>query len=404
MGSRRRTAPVNNTTTVVNAPNATNVTVVSGSVGTINNTVVNKTVIINQAPPVILPPPAQRAITSSSAVAAPSVTTIGNTVITSVAPDLSPVPRYSTPTNVWSNVPFVTVATPTATVTVTSNPSVNAGVQVSDARSIRTDLCDSLTNDPSIGSQDFTLTGNGGATNFRFPVRGAPSNVVVKNLSTGATVSSSTYTVVVRTDSFSWLRFDTAPADGISFKVTFEIGDSGDIRTVDAGSWRNWQSLVGELSAKLDSIKQATATSTHVGANSVTTWNAGDPTLVNDAQNALNDLRRAIKRPGMRMDVGQVAGICDYLDKQLSRIDSNLNKVSIVEGIRCGTGVPPKPNTDSNIAGRIYQNDIRYTYFVGSPSCASYRPPNQPPGTSVLAVCYRRKFDSDTGRFYYSIG
>lgn len=400
MGSRRRTAPVVNNTTVVTAPTATNATVVSGSVGTINNIVVRNTTIINQAPPVILPPPAQRAITSSSAISAPSVTTIGNTVITSVAPDLSPVPRYSTPTNVWSNVPFVTVATPTATITVTSNPSVNAGVQVSDARSIRTDLCDSLTNDPSIGSQDFTLTGNGGATNFRFPVRGAPSNVVVKNLSTGATVSSSTYTVVVRTDSFSWLRFDTAPADGISFKVTFEIGDSGNIRTVDAGSWRNWQSLVGELSAKLDSIKQATTTSTHIGANSVTTWNAGDPTLVNDAQNALNDLRRAIKRPGMRMDVGQVAGICDYLDKQLSRIDSNLNKVSIVEGIRCGTGVPPKPNTDSNIAGRIYQNDIRYTYFVGSASCASYRPPNQ---QIVQAVCYRRQYDSATGRFYYSV-
>jgi len=396
MGSRRRTTTVSNT--VVNAPTASVVNVVSGSVGQINNTVVNSTTIINQAPPVILPPPAQRAITSSSAISAPSVTTIGNTVIRSVAPDLSPVSvRYSTPNNVWSNVPFVTTATPTATVTVVNSPNIDVGVQVSDARGIRTDLCDSLTNDPTSGSQDFTLTGNGGATNFRFPFRGAPSNVVVINLSTGATVAGNTYTVVVRTDSFSWLRFDTAPADGISFKVTFEIGDSGTIRTVDAGSWNNWQALVRELTAKLNSIKAATATSTHVGANSVTTWNAGDPTLIIDAQNAVNSLQRAIKRPGMRMDVGQVAGICDYLDKQLSRIDSNLNRVAYVGGVRVGTTTVTS-NTDSSIAGRIYQNDIRYTYFVGPASAAQYIPPN---ATTIQPVTYRRLYDSVTGRFYY---
>lgn len=405
MGSRRRTTnntTVNNTT-VVNAPSAGVVNVVAGPVGQINTTVVNQTVIVNSPPPVILPPPAQRVITATGAISAPSVTTIGNTVIQSVAPDLAPVPRYSTPTNVWSNVPFVTVATPSATVTVTNNPNVDTSIQVSDARNIRTELCDSLTNNPAIAAQDWTITGNGGATNFRFPVRGAPSNVVVTNLSTGATVSSSTYTVVVRTDSFSWLRFDTAPADGISFKVTFEIGDSGVIRTVDANSWNDWQSLVKSLDARLNAIKNATTTTTaYIGANSVTTWNVGDPTLINDAQNAVVSLRRAIKRPGQRMDVGQVAGICDYLDKQLERIEGNLNKVGIVEGIRCGTN-PPKPNTDSNVAGRIYQNDIRYTYFVGPSSCASYRPPNQP-DMFGLAVCYSKKYDSATGRFYYSIG
>lgn len=398
MGSRRKTTVVNNTT-VVNAPNAGVVNVVAGPVGQINTTVVNKTVIVQSPPPVILPPPAQRVITATGAISAPSVTTIGNTVIQSVAPDLAPVPRYSSSTNVWSNVPFVTVAAPSATVTVTNNPNVDTSVQIGDARNIRTELCDSLTNNPAIAAQDWTITGNGGATNFRFPVRGAPSNVVVTNLSTGATVSSNTYTVVVRTDSFSWLRFDTAPADGISFKVTFEIGDSGVIRTVDANSWNDWQSLVGSLDSRLAAIKNATSTTTHIGANSVTTWNAGDPTLINDAQNAVVSLRRAIKRPGQRMDVGQVAGICDYLDKQLQRIEGNLNRVNYVEGVRCGT-VSVTTNTDTSISGRIYQNDIRYTYFVGPASAAIYSPPN---ATVTTTVVYRRQYDRITGRFYYAV-
>jgi hypothetical protein len=401
MGSRRRTT--------VTAPTAAVVNVGSGSVSTVTNnvtnvsnvtTVVTNNTVIYRNPP---PPPPQLVITSSSTLSTPAVTSISSTIVRSSPPDLAPTPiRYASSTNVWSNVPFVSISGGTSpSVTVVNSTSVDVSLRVAEAQNTRADLCDSLTNTSS-ATQQWTFVGNGSATRFRFTVRGAPTNVVVVNLTSGATVSPSSYSISVRGDSFSWLVFDTAPTDGVSYSVTFDVGDSGTIRTIDAGSWRNWQSLVGELSSKLDSIKTATSTSIHIGANSVTTWNAGDPTLVNDAQNAVNELRKAIKRPGMRMDVGQVAGICDYLNKQLTRIEGNLGKVGVVEGIRCGTN-PPKPNTDSNVAGRIYQNDIRYTYFVGPSSCASYRPPNQPDMLG-LAVCYSKKYDSATGRFYYSIG
>ena len=399
MGSRRRTT--------VTAPTAAVVNTGSGSVSTVTNnvtnvsnvtTVVNNTTVVYRVPP---PPVPQLVITSSSTLSAPAVTTISSTIVRSSPPDLSP--RYATTPSVWSNVPFVAVSGSTpSSVTVVNSPSVDVSLRVAEAQNTRADLCDSLTNTSS-ATQNWTFVGNGSATRFRFTVRGAPTNVVVVNLTSGATVSSSDYTISVRGDSFSWLVFNTAPTDGVSFSVKFDVGDSGNIKTVDANSWQNWQRLVGELNSRVNAIKSATATTTHVGANSVTTWNFGDPTLINDAQNAVNDLSRAIKRPGMRMDVGQVAGICDYLNKQLTRIESNLGKVSYVDGVRCGTGVPPKPNIDSNIAGRIYQNDIRYTYFTGSDSCASYRPPNQP-GISFAgpAVCYRKQYDSSTGRFYYS--
>ena len=393
MGSRRRTTVVAPTAAVVNTG--------SGSVSTVTNnvtnnvtTVVNTTQVIYRVPP---PPAPQLVITSSSTLSAPAVTTISSTIVRSLPPDLSP--RYATTPNVWSSVPFVATSGGTpSSVTAVNSPSVDVSLRVAEAQNTRADLCDSLTTNTSSVTQNWTFVGNGSATRFRFTVRGAPSDVVVVNLTSGATVSSSSYTITVRGDSFSWLVFDTAPADGVSFNVTFNVGDSGNIRTVDANSWRGWQQLVGELNSRVNAIKAATATATHVGANSVTTWNSGDPTLINDAQNAVNDLSRAIKRPGMRMDVGQVAGICDYLNKQLTRIESNLGKVSYVGGVRCATGTITN-NTDSNISGRIYQNDIRYTYFTGPSSCASYIPPN---ATSVPAVCYRKQYDSSTGRFYYS--
>jgi hypothetical protein len=395
MGSRSRTT-TNTTTTVVNAPTAAVVNVVSGNLTQVTN-VVNRTTVVYRNPPA---PPPQRVITSGNVVSAPSVATIGSTVVTSSVPDLAPVAiKYTSPNNVWTSVPFVSVSpVPTQVVTVVNNPSIDVGLQVADAQNIRADLCESLTTDPSSGVQDWTITGNGSATRFRFPNRGAPTNVAVVNLTSGATLNTDSYSVSVRGDSFSWLVFDTALSDGVSYKVTFNIGDSEIIKTVSAGNWRNWQAQIGSLNSRLNSIKTATSGTKYVGANQTTTWTIGDPTLVADAENALSDLQRAIKRPGMRMDVGQVAGICDYLERQLSRIENNLNKVSVVEGVRCGT-TTVTVNTDSSIAGRIYQNDIRYTYFVGSASCASYRPPN---ATNVLAVCYRRQYDSATGRFYYS--
>ena len=391
MGSRKKS------TTVVNASSAAVVNVVSGNVTQVTN-VINQTTVVYRNPPAPAP---QRVITSGNVVSAPVVASIGSTVVRSSVPDLTPAAvKYVSPNNVWTSVPFVTTAPVTAqVVTVVNSPSIDVGLQVADAQNIRADLCESLTTDPSLGAQDWTITGNGSATRFRFPVRGAPSNVVVVNLTSGATVSSTSYSVSVRGDSFSWLVFDSALTDSVNYKVTFNVGDSGVIRTVDSANWSNWQSLIGALDSRINSIKSATSNTNYVGGNQTTAWTTGDPTLVIDAQNAVAELKKAIKRPGMRMDVGQVASICDYLNRQLERIENNLGRVTYVEGVRCSTGAV-KVNGDLSVAGRIYENDIRYTYFAGPDSSASYIPPN---ATSVPAVRYRKQYDRNTGRYYYAV-
>ena len=353
-------------------------------------------------------PPAQQVISAGNVSRLPSVSSIGSTRIVSALPDLPAVAvRYASPPNAYTTVPFVPHLQPAVPV---GRPSINESLAANNdiilAQSARDDLCNDVLTNPLVGAQNFNITGNGGATRWRFPVRGAPTNLVVTDLSTGSVVSADNYSVSIRGDSFSWIIFNTAPANGISFNISFEVGDSNNIRVVRATDWNGWQLQLREIEKRVANVRNATnspySNTRYVGSNRVTSWSIGDPTLIEDAQTAIRDLRGAIKRPGMRMNVGEVAGICDYLNSQLARIENDLDRVEYVGGVRPATGgSAPYGSADPAIASRIYQNDIRYSYFTGPDTCANYAPPNA--GINPV-VCYKKQFDNISGRFYYTTG
>ena len=375
----------------------------SSSTTTTVTQIVEKTVY--RAPPA---PPAQQVISAGNVSRLPSISSIGSTRIVSAPPDLPAVAvRYASPPNAYTTVPFVPYLQPAFPV---GRPAVNESVAANNdiilAQNARDDLCNDVLTNPLLGTQNFSITGNGGATRWRFPVRGAPTNLVVTNLSTGSVVTADNYSINVRGDSFSWIIFNTAPANGISFNISFEVGDSGSIRVVRATDWNGWQLQLRELEKRVANVKNATnspySNSRYVGSNKATSWTIGDPTLIEDAQTAIQDLRGAIKRPGMRMNVGEVAGICDYLNSQLDRIENDLDRADYVGGVRPATGgATPYGSADPAIASRIYQNDIRYSYFTGPDTCASYAPPN---ARVSAAVCYSKRYDNVSGRFYYTTG
>lgn len=351
-------------------------------------------------------PPAQQVITAGNIRNVPALTSIGSTRIRSPQPDLpAAIVRFGSPPNAWTSVPFVPNLQPAMPmVRPSTSRNVDANIDIREAQSARDAVCESILTDPTIGAQDFTITGNGSATRFRFPVRGAPSNVEVTNLSTGAALATNLYSVAIRGDSFSWLQFDTALSDGISYRVVFNVGDSGVLRTVRTNDWNGWLTQIREIENRIarvkDSVEGTFSASRYVGGSRTASWNIGDPTLIGDAEQAVRDLKGAIKRPGMKMNVGQVAGICDYLNSQLERIQNNLSRNEYVGGIRPATTSSTNyRNTDTNIASRVYDNDIRYNYFSGSDSCARYAPPN---AQVSPAVCYRKEYDAVSDRFYYT--
>lgn len=373
-----------------------------GGGGGSSTTTVTKTVY--RAPPA---PPAQQVITAGNTTNLPSLDRIGSTRIVSPIPDLpAAAVRYNSPPTAWNTVPFVPFVQPAVPVVRPSfSRNLEANADVQQAQIARDTVCEDILTDPTIGAQDWTITGNGGATRFRFPVRGAPTNVQVVNLTTGQALSNSTFDVLVRGNSFSWLQFDTPPESGISYRVVFNVGDSGLMRTVRTNNWNGWRTQLREIENRIQSIKDSVtgsySASRYVGGNKTASWNIGDPTLIGDAEQAVADLRAAIKRPGMRMNVGEIAGICDYLNSQLERIENSLSRNEYVDNIRpATTGSTNYANADPSISSRIYQNDIRYSYFVGPDQCASYSPPNQRVSS---AVCYRKEFDSLSGRFYYTL-
>lgn len=352
-------------------------------------------------------PPAQQVITAGNVSSVPALTSIGSTRIAAPQPDIpAAVVRYNSTPTAWTTVPFVpSLQASMPVVRPTTSRNVEANIDIQAAQSARDTVCDSILTDPTIGAQDWTITGNGGATRFRFPVRGAPSNVTVVNLTSGAALATSSYSVTIRGDSFSWLVFDTAPADGVSYRVSFNVGDSGVLRTVRTNNWLGWLTQVREIENRIarvkDSVDGTFSASRYVGGNRTASWNIGDPTLIGDAEQAVADLKTALKRPGMKMNVGEVAGICDYLDSQLQRIESSLSRSDYIGGIRPATTATTNyQNTDTNIASRVYDNDIRYNYFSGSDSCSRYAPPN---AISASAVCYRKQYDTVSGRYYYTI-
>ncbi len=361
--------------------------------------------VVQLPPPPPRPPQPQQVITSGNVAKIPSSISIGSTRISTPAPDFSiPLPRFNTPITPWNSVPFVPSF---PAVRVTERPAISqdieANIEISAAQSARDTVCADILDDPSSGEKSFVFTGNGSVTRFRFSARGAPSNVVVVNVNTGEIVSSSLYNVLVRGDSFSWLVFDTAPAAGVVHRVSFTVGDSG-IVTVRAQNWSGWQSLISDVERRLANVKNAVngknSNARYVDGNSAFQWSISDPTLIGDAESAVRDLRSAIKRPGQQMNTTQIATICDHLERQFQRIESQLSKQEVIGGIRNASGNSPTfQNTDVGISSRIYQNDIRFGYFVGPSNAAIYNPPN---AVALSPQRWRQGFDSATGRFFYS--
>jgi len=367
-----------------------------------SSTTTTVTQTVYQAPPA---PPSQQVITAGNVNSIPALSSFGSTIVASPLPDLpGTVVKYGSQT-AWNTVPFVPFIQPSMPFVAPSfSRNIEANADVQAAQNTRDSLCEDILNDPTVGAQDWTITGNGGATRFRFPVRGAPTNVTIVNLSTSAALSTSSYSVQVRGVSFSWLVFDTAPSNGVDYRISFNVGDSGLLRVVRTNSYNRWLTQVREIETRVQRIKESTSgsfsSSKFVGGNAAANWSIGDPTLIGDAEQAVADLKSALGRPGMKMNVGQIAGICDYLNSQLERISNNLSRNDYIGGVRLST--PPSGvygNADVSIASRIYDNDIRYNYFSGPDACAIYGPPN---ARANIRICYRKEYDAVSGRYYYT--
>jgi hypothetical protein len=265
--------------------------------------------VINNYPPA--PPPAQQVITSGSVRSIPQLRTVGSLKVASPPPDFpSNLQRVTLPT-AWNTVPFVTNLQPAQT---GSRPTVSLNIGANDdiivAQNSQTNVCEDILTDSSIGNQIFTITGNGGALRFPFPLRGAPSNVVVVNLATGETLDSSEYSVLLRDDSFSFLTLNTAPENNIDFRVSYTIGDSGILRSVNSQKWSSWQLEIRNIENRLASIRNAVnspySNARYVGGNTTATWSIGDPTLLGDAEQAVRNLRTATRRPGLQINTAQI--------------------------------------------------------------------------------------------------
>lgn len=356
-------------------------------------------------PPPPPPPQPQQVITSGNVAKIPSSVGVGSSRISTPAPDFSiPLPKFNTPITPWNSVPFVPSF---PAIRVTERPAVSqdieANIEISAAQVAQNTVCEDILDDPSSGEKSFVFVGNGSVTRFRFSARGAPSNVVVVNVATGEIVSSAQYNVLVRGDSFSWLVFDNAPAAGVAHRVSFTVGDSGIVR-VRAENWSGWQSLINDVERRLDRVKNAVngknSNARYVNSNDKFQWSINDPTLIGDAESAVRDLRSAIKRPGQQMNTTQIANICAHLERQFQRIENQLSKQEVIGGVRNASGNSPTfQNTDVGISSRIYQNDIRFGYFIGPSNAAIYNPPN---AVSLSPQRWSRGFDSTTGRFFYS--
>lgn len=330
----------------------------------------------------------------------------GSNKSVSPAPDTpTTVVRYNTTPNAWNNVPYVGSRQSTSPVI---NPSISknadAVVDINEAQTTSSSLSANILTDENSILQSFTITGNGSATRWRFPIAGAPRNVIVTNLSTDTVISSSLYSITNNTDGFAWIVFDTAPTSSVNYNISYDVGSSG-TTTVTEESWSSWQAQIRSIENRLNNIKLVTdgltTNARYIASNKNAKWSLTDPTIVNDAQAALNSLKVAIKTPGNRMDLTEINSIIAFLNSQLGRIDSELNKSNVIDGIRPGAGgAPVFQNTDVVVASRIYDNDIRYRYFSGPESAAIYNPPN-----SVVASPQRwtKRFDAINNRYYYSI-
>lgn len=355
-----------------------------------------RTTIINTSTTVAPQQPSSQPLVQSGRISGLPVTyTVGASRRVGPAADFPVrVQPYNPFRTAWSSVPYVPfrprnvhnpVVRPTVpSQTVTNNSLSSAGV-------IKDQVCNDILSDPVSGVDSFVITGNGKATRFRFPVAGAPSEIAVTNNSTGAVVSGSDYTVLVRSDSVSWLIFDTAPADGISFNVKYVLGDSPFIRNVRVGTWTDWLVQLNNLQRQLLSAKTNAQTNQSYRFGYSTFSNRVPESAVYDeAIEAVIQLKSQIKAPGSKMDLKSIAAACNNIEDQLAKIGAGTGKRSQADSTVGGPLITsPSITRGANI---VFDFDDRYTSF--SPSGGEFY---------YNGKLYTRQFDSQVGANYFDL-
>ena len=340
-------------------------------------------------------PPAQPVVQSGRIAGNPVTYTIGATRRVQPAPGFPvQVQPYNPFRNVYNTVPFVpyrprNVYNPIVTPRVPPQTVTNNNLSV--AGSIKDEVCDDILSDPIRGIDGFTITGNGKATRFRFPVAGAPTNIAVVNKSSDTELASSEYNVLVRGDSVSWIIFDTAPADGISYRISYSIGDNPYIRTVRTASWTDWLVKLNDLQRQLLSAKNRANLDTSYRYGYSTVYNRiPESTAYDKAIDAVVQLKRKIAKPSDKMDLKSIEAACNFLEDQLAKINAGTGKRSQVDDNFGGALV--KTPTISRGANIVFEFDDRYSSFT--PSGGEY---------SYGGKLYTRQYDSAVKANYFDL-
>lgn len=338
----------------------------------VNETRVTRTAVI--APPTL--PPVQPVVQSGKVSGTPTVYTISAVRRIQPAPDLPLFfgQRYNPFRTAYNTVPYVpyrprTVYNPP--IQPYTPPQAVANTDLISAGQTKDEVCDDILQNPVRSVDNFNITGNGKATRFRFPVAGAPTEVAVTNNSTGSTVSSSDYTVLVRDKSVSWIIFDTAPADGVSYNIKYIIGDNPFIRTVKAGDWTGWLLKLNTLHRQLESARNNAQSRQSYNTGYRTTQNTIPESSQYDvAIEAVIELKKTIQRPGIKLDTRNIATACNNLDAQLEKINAGTGKNSQADAT-VGAPLVSSPNI-SRPANIVFEFDQRYDGFKKSSDCNGY--------------------------------
>lgn len=338
-------------------------------------------------------PSAQPTVTSGRIAGTPTTYTIGAIrTVTPFAESISATQRYNPfsaffstpyvptrPTNVYS--PVTRISVPAQSVT---NNSLNS------AGTIKDEVCDEILGSSASGIDSFTVCGNGKATRFRFPESGAPSEILITNLSNNAVLPASSYNVLVRGESVSWLIFDTAPADGVCYNVKYVIGDSASIRTVIVGGWTSWLVKLNALQRQLIEGKNNSLNNQSYRFGYSTTDNRiPESGAYDQAINAVVQLKQKISSPGRKMDLKSVEAACNFLEDQLAKINAGTGKRSQIDASSNPLVATPAVTRGPNI---VFEFDDRYNSFSGSGNEFSYN-----------GKIYSKQYDSTIKANYFDL-
>lgn len=293
-------------------------------------------------------------VTSGRVSGQPNVFSIGSTTVVSAPPDLPSVSQsYLFAPTAWNTVPYVpTRQVSTFSVGTTRRvPQLDIRRELTDAITSRDQVCnDMLTAPANLGTFSQRITGNGGATQWRFSERGVPTSLTVRNALNLAVINPATYIVIPRADSFSWIQFDTPVANGVTYIISYEIGGAANTVNINNNDWSRWNGIINNMQQRLQIVRNNLQD--NVSGRS---WGISDPTLIDSAIRGANDLRAAIGRPGTRMSLDQIGNLCAFLDTQLDRIDRGLFYTDTPQPVPA-----PPINTNPN---RIYATDPRFVYM-----------------------------------------